>query len=264
VKQSLNIQMEDEIESRIRLYDFSTGKQTFFQWQAGMLPPVNGADVLELGCGNGALWRDLILRWSGCRMTMTDIADDVLDLTRHALAPMSDLAESVKYLPVDFNNLPFSDESFDVIIANHNLYYALDVPSVLSAIHRILRPEGRLICSTIGRDHLCELAVLLRADDPEIPWGAENWAEKFGLDNGADLLAVDFQRIDQFEYDNSLHVNSLEPVLSYLMKTMKGSLSGWVADNQVLIEDRLNEAMSKRGYIRLTPHSGFFIARKSS
>ncbi len=257
-----SVLLEEEIESRVRLYDFSTGKQTFFQWQAGMLPPANNIKVLELGCGNGALWRDLMIRWAGCSLTLTDISDDVLDLTRAVLDPIADLADSIEYQAVDFNNLPFQDESYDVLIANHNLYYAQDVPSVLASIRRILKPGGRLICSTIGKDHLVELVTMLRQEDAAISWGAEQWADKFGLENGISLLKRHFKQIDQFEYDNRLHVNSIKPVLSYLMKTMKGALAPWVTDNHDTIEDRLRDVMRQRGYIRLTPHSGFFVATK--
>ena len=262
--QTSTVLMEDEIESRVRLYDFSTGKQTFFQWQAGMVPALSNARVLELGCGSGALWRSLLPRWPACQLTMTDIADEVLVSTRVTLEPLSDYAKSIDYQTVDFNNLPFADASFDVVIANHNLYYASDVSAVLQSIQRILTPGGRLICSTIGRDHLIELVTMLRKEEQDLPWGAERWAENFGLENGVDLLLPYFPHIDHYEYDNRLHVNAIEPVFNYLLKTMKGALSDWVQQNQATIKENLGHAMKKRGYIRLTPHSGFFVATKDA
>jgi ubiquinone/menaquinone biosynthesis C-methylase UbiE len=255
--------VEDEIETRVRLYDYSTGKQTFFQWQAGMLPSMDEKSILELGAGNGALWKDLLPRCRKCRIHLTDIAEDVLDSARETLTPVESMTESLTFEPVDFNNLPFPDQSFDVVIANHNLFYAQDVSSVLKSIHRILTPGGVLICSTIGQDHLHELVDIIRQHKADLPWGAEKWADRFGLENGAQLLLSEFQHVDQFEYDNNLHVNAIDPVISYLKKTMKGALTQWITKNRDDVESILHESMHKKGYIRLSPHSGFFIAYKA-
>lgn len=256
--------IEDEILTRIRLYDYSTGKQTFFQWLAGLLPACSGKDVLELGAGDGAIWRDLLPRWPECHLTLTDIAEDVLDAARVQLEPLSAMTRGLEFKAVDFNHLPYANDSFDVVLANHNLYYAQDVPAVLDSIHQVLRPGGMLICSTIGQDHLHELATILRQEDAELPWGAERWADDFGLENGARLLSNSFAHIDQYEYDNNLHVNSIEPVIAYLLKTMKGLLAPWVSENMDTIRAALEARMAQKGYIRLTPHSGFFIAYKAA
>jgi len=262
VKRSSEVLMEEEIQSRVRLYDFSTGKQTFFQWQAGMLPTFNGKKVLELGCGNGALWRSLIERCCDCELTLTDISEDVLDSARLALEPLASFAKDIDFQVTDFNHLSFEDQSYDVVIANHNLYYADDIDAVLASIARILKPNGVLICSTIGKDHLHELVATLRQYRDDLPWGAENWADRFGLENGAGQLLSHFNRYDQFEYDNNLHVNSIEPVLYYLKKTMKGALADWICRNEVGVQEAVEQTMNSKGYIRLTPHSGFFIAYK--
>jgi ubiquinone/menaquinone biosynthesis C-methylase UbiE len=254
--------IEEEIETRVRLYDYSTGKQTFFQWQAGMLPSMRDKSVLELGCGNGAIWRELLFRWKQCSLKLTDIADDVLKAAETSLEPLKDMTDGLSFEAVDFNNLTFADESFDIILANHNLFYAKDVNAVIEKISSLLKPGGMIICSTIGKDHLHELVTLLRNHKTDLPWGAEEWADRFGLENGAHLLMRHFNHVDQFEYDNNLHVNSVEPVLSYLRKTMKGALSDWVKTNSTLIQSIISEQMSSKGYFRLTPHSGFFIAYK--
>jgi ubiquinone/menaquinone biosynthesis C-methylase UbiE len=261
---SSQVKVEEEIQTRMRLYDFSTGKQTFFQWQAGMLPSLKNKTVLELGCGNGVIWRDLLPRWNDCRLTLTDIADDVLESARTSLSPFESMTESLTFESVDFNQLPYEDESFDVLIANHNLYYALDVDQILESIYRLLKPGGMLICSTIGKDHLHELVSLLRIQNSELPWGAERWAELFGLEAGAGKLMQHFNHVDQFEYDNNLHVNSSEPVMSYLQKTMKGAIASWVKDNHEMVQKSVDKQITDKGYFKLTPHSGFFIAYKES
>jgi len=261
---SSKVLIEEEIQTRIRLYDYSTGKQTFFQWQAGMLPSMSDKKVLELGCGDGALWHDLMPRWASCDLTLTDISAEIISVAKESLAPIADTALSIQFDIVDFNQLDYEDGSFDVVIANHNLFYADDIQGVLASISRVLSPNGVLICSTIGKDHLHELVTILRSQENNLPWGAEHWAECFGLENGGESLMSQFLQVDQYEYDNNLHVNAVEPVMSYLMKTMKKGLSSWVSKNEDDIRALLSSAIDDNGYMRLTPHSGFFVARKSA
>ena len=260
---SLERSVHEENETRIRLYDFSTGKQTFFQWQAGMLPSLAGKRVLELGCGSGGVWQSLLPRWSDCELTLTDISEEVLVAAQETLEPFSHLVTSLKFAPLDFNQLAAVGGPFDVVVANHNLFYAQDIDTVLASIADLLSTDGLLICSTVGQDHLHELATLLRLQRNDLPWGAEQWASCFGLENGRALLQQQFSQVDQFEYDNSLHVNSVEPVMSYLLKTMKSGLADWVEEHYDEIRAALSAAMLAKGYLRLTPHSGFFIAHKS-
>jgi hypothetical protein len=100
----------------------------------------------------------------------------------------------------------------------------------------------------------------MRAISPDLPWSSERWAEQFGLENGYKELHKYFSLVDQFEYDNNLHLSSLEPIFSFVHKTMKGALSGWVTEHSVELEEALQKVLSDKGYIRLTPQSGFFVA----
>lgn len=253
-----------DIQSRIKLYEFSTGKQTFFEWQAGMLPKKSGAKVLELGCGDGALWQSLLPRWSDCSLTLTDVSDELVGVAAEFVGKLAEgLAATVVCETVNFNDIPYADESFDVVIANHNLFYASDLDHVLENIRRILAPGGQLICSTVGADHLHEIVNLLRTQNPSLLWEHENLANRFGLENGAKKLMRWFEHVDQFEYDNNLHVKSVNPLMAYIAKAFKRNMSHWIEDNETKIESLFASEFNQRGYVRLTPHSGFFIAKKA-
>jgi hypothetical protein len=103
---------------------------------------------------------------------------------------------------------------------------------------------------------------MMREISPDLPWASERWAKDFGLENGYNKLARHFQTVDQFEYDNNLHLRADEPILTYLRKTMKGTLSEWVTEHENQLRSALNERQAEKGYIRLTPKSGFFIAHR--
>lgn len=55
-------------------------------------------------------------------------------------------------------NLPFSDNVFDLIISNLMLQWPENKPQVISEIFRVLKPGGRMIFTTLTADSLNELS----------------------------------------------------------------------------------------------------------
>ncbi|MFQ3230899.1 class I SAM-dependent methyltransferase [Reinekea sp.] len=260
MQSSIEMNTDDETFARIRLYDFTKGKQTFYQWQAGLMPDLQGKTVLELGAGNGNLWQDLLPRCENAEVLLTDISKLYLNKAKEILEPYAQSLKSLNYDVIDFNQLDLGEQKFDVIIANHNLFYADDLDDLLATLSQHILPGGALVCSTVGTSHLHELIAILRSINADLPWSSEQWATQFGLENGYRMLSKYFDFVDQYEFDNNLHLRSQEPIFTYLHKTMKGELSDWVAEHEQEIQVALEKAQTDKGYIRLTPQSGFFVA----
>ncbi len=102
--------------------------------------PPPGRRTLELGCGEGRVARDLAARGHG--VVGIDASPTLL---RHAREADRDGA----YVLGDARSLPFSDESFEVVVAHNSL---MDVDGLDEAVReaaRVLTPEGRFcICVT--------------------------------------------------------------------------------------------------------------------
>ena len=263
MQSSIEMNTDDETSARIRLYDFTKGKQTFFQWQAGLMPDMEGKTVLEVGAGNGDFWRDLLPRSQNAQVLLSDISEPFLNMAQAMLEPFTEQLAALSFEVMDFNQLDLGDRQFDVIIANHNLFYANNLDELLAKLAQHISSGGKLVCSTVGQQHLHELISVMRSINPDLPWSSERWAEQFGLENGYQQLSKHFDLVDQFEYDNNLHLRSQEPIFSYLHKTMKGSLSDWVTEHESELQIALEKIQAEKGYIRLTPQSGFFIAHRS-
>lgn len=175
------------ISVRINLHaKYSVNKQGWFSWiyeQCGLEP---GIKVLETGCGDGRLWVDNIRnveKLKNIKITVTDISEGMVnDARRNIGNGMFD------YGVADCMNLPFDDNSFDCVIANHVIFYCEEPGKAFKEIKRVLKPRGKAVFSTYGSHHMQEIAQLVNQFDKRIVLSADVLYEKFGLDNGERLL----------------------------------------------------------------------------
>jgi ubiquinone/menaquinone biosynthesis C-methylase UbiE len=74
----------------------------------------------------------------------------------------------------DVQHLPFADETFDCAVAAWMLYHVPDRDRAIAELARVLRPGGRLVAITNGRDHLAELWASVGAGKAETTFSREN------------------------------------------------------------------------------------------
>ncbi|MDR2872052.1 MAG: methyltransferase domain-containing protein, partial [Xanthomonadaceae bacterium] len=116
---------------------------------------------LDIGCGPGYASAILRKRWPKARVIALDSA---LPMLRQAKRQTRWFRSFIR-LCGDANALPLADQSVDVIFSNLCLPWLENLPEVLAGFRRILRPGGRLLCSTFGPDTLRELQdIFARVD----------------------------------------------------------------------------------------------------
>jgi SAM-dependent methyltransferase len=96
-------------------------------------------DILDLGAGNG---------WMSYRLSLRKHRLVALDI----FADQSDGLRAARYYPVpfpcveaEFDQLPFADESVDLVIYNSSLHYSTDYHRTLGEARRCLRRQGRFV-----------------------------------------------------------------------------------------------------------------------
>jgi ubiquinone/menaquinone biosynthesis C-methylase UbiE len=99
-------------------------------------------DVLEIGSGSGAMADELLRRFPEVRLTATDYDDAMVDVARDRLHTFGD---RVDVRQADSRQLPFPDESFDVVVSFIMLHHVIDWEEALAEAVRVLRPGGRLV-----------------------------------------------------------------------------------------------------------------------
>jgi len=118
--------------------------------------------VADLGSGAGDFACRLLRRDNGdagVRVYAVDYVGEALERGRRRLAGR-DWPAGPALLPVVANldarkgqtAIPFRSRSFDAVLASLLLGYLTDAEAVLREIHRILKPRGRLVLSTLRRD----------------------------------------------------------------------------------------------------------------
>ena len=114
-----------------------------WRWLDAHLPTAPPPRVLDIGCGNGALLRQLAPRIAsghGVDASHGMIRTAVAHLARAAPGALDHLAFST----VDGPTLPFPDASFDVVVSLLSFRY-LDWDPLMSEIRRVLAPGGRIL-----------------------------------------------------------------------------------------------------------------------
>jgi len=112
--------------------------------EAGLLGPVAGRDVLEVGCGAASCSRWLATQ--GARPVALDLSAGML---RHARDANERSGVDVPLVLADAGALPFPDASFDVACSAFGAVpFVADSAGVMREVHRVLRPGGRWVFAT--------------------------------------------------------------------------------------------------------------------
>ncbi len=98
--------------------------------------------VLDVGSGVGGTSRCLA-REFGCRVTGIDLTEEYCRAAAVLTAKVG-LADLVDYRQGDATDLPFDDESFDVVWTEHVAMNIPDKPRLYREMHRVLKPGGTL------------------------------------------------------------------------------------------------------------------------
>ena len=244
------------ISARIRLHRlFSSNKQGWFPWIYEQCQITEGMKILELGCGNGRLWIENKAKLpADCEIILSDISEGMIRDVRREQSLQDD---RFSFAAFDCHTIPYEDASFDLVIANHVLFYCKDVDRVCSEVGRVLKPGGRFVCGTYGVAHMQEVSRLVTQFDERITLSGENLYEHFGKENGAQALAPYFAEVDWQQYEDALIVTQAEPLIEYV-------LSCHGNQNQYILEKynkfrKYVEGQIRNGYT-ITKDAGIFIS----
>lgn len=119
-------------------YEKASGHQR--AWGAGLIAELNleGCEhVLDLGCGDGSLPLQIAELLPHGKVLGIDASQGMIDAAR------SKETANLSFHRLDINAMDFEDR-FDLVFSNAALHWVPDHHRLLAAVHRALRPGGRV------------------------------------------------------------------------------------------------------------------------
>lgn len=251
-------QNASNISSRINLHSlYSVNPEGWFPWIYRQCQIHPGMCILELGCGDGALWTQNLSRLpENVHITLSDISEGMLRDARRAIG-MEDARFS--FQAFDCHHIPENLGTFDLVIANHVLFYCDNIGSVCKGIQSVLKPTGRFLCSTYGSRHMKEVSTLVQSFDERIVLSADKLYEKFGRENGEAILSPYFQKISWKSYEDKLIVTDAEPLVSYIL-SCHGNQNQYLPDRYKDFRTHVKKK-TEHGF-HITKDAGIFLCEK--
>lgn len=163
----------------------------------------------ELGCGTGDMWKDKEAMIASCsKLVLSDFSAGMVKVSKETVG----IHDNVEYQVIDIQDIPFGDETFDIVIANMMLYHVPDLDRAISEVRRVLKKGGKFYCATYGEHGITEYLTKLFSK-----YGIEDSINKnFTLQNGDEILGKFFSKVEKLEYVDSLRVTEVDDMVEYI------------------------------------------------
>ncbi len=166
---------------------------------------------LDVGCGSGVATQVAFER--GACISGLDAAENLLAIAQTRVP-------AGKFHAGDLENLPFPDDSFDLVTGFNAFQYAGDPNAALTEAKRVARQDGVIVIMTWGEPAGMDAAKLVAALKPLLPPPPPGAAGPFALSEESTLrefaLAAGLSPTEVFDVSAPWHYPNLETALKGL------------------------------------------------
>jgi ubiquinone/menaquinone biosynthesis C-methylase UbiE len=138
-------------------------------------------EVLDLGCGGGHI--SFTVAPHAASVTACDLSSQMLAVVAASAAERG--LSNIRTEQAQAEHLPFPDASFDLVITRFSAHHWLHVPTGLREMHRVLRPNGKVVVIDIVapeialHDTTLQAVELLRDASHVRDYRVTEWAAMF-------------------------------------------------------------------------------------
>lgn len=105
--------------------------------------------ILDIGCGTSRFGERVLSRFPNAKVVGLDLCRPML---RTSQARPFRGHERLHLVQGDSQKLPFADNAFDLVTCSHSFHHYPNQFQVVAEMHRVLRPDGRLMIIDGDRD----------------------------------------------------------------------------------------------------------------
>jgi len=110
--------------------------------------------ILDIGMGTGWLTSKLKFYFPESKIVGIDFADGMLEVAKTQY-------EDLQLVQANALNLPFKEDSFDLVVSNLSLQWASSLTNCFQSIHRSLKDKGQVHLTMFGQETFKELFISL-------------------------------------------------------------------------------------------------------
>jgi SAM-dependent methyltransferase len=238
-------------------------------WVLGPLSLEGSSAILDVGCGLGRFALAAAERAPGARVVAVDISAAMVDAVSMAAR---DRQLAIETSVAGIEELPFSSETFDVVLCNYVLYHVESIPKALDELLRVLKPGGRLVSVVPSFRWLHELidwqdrALLRLGHDIHHPLFKPTGTDRFCEENATRLLVERSRVVSRERYDGTMRFPSVEMLLHHYRHTMrfKNAVAMGIDADALAREvgSLMGETLAREGRLQVTSLSTCFVCAK--
>ncbi|WP_234122205.1 MerR family transcriptional regulator [Clostridium hydrogenum] len=250
---------DEKLNSRLRFHSYNINKTDWTNWCFNEMKFSNKSRILELGSGTGDFWysnsKNVKDSWD---ITVSDFSEGMLLSAKDNL---KDINHKFSYKQIDVQDIPYEDESFDIVIARHMLYLVPDIEKAIREMKRVLVKGGTLYITTNSCMAMAELNELIKNFDFKLGLHTNGMCDRFDLENGYPLLKKYFDEVKVDILEGKIVIDDAELIASYKASTIKGS-SMLVGNKRREFTKYLENYIKEKGKLAITTKAGIFKAVK--
>lgn len=250
---------DKNLNLRSNLHSYNTNKIDWDKWCFNKIKFKNNNKVLELGCGTGKLWyknNDKLDK--NLNITLSDFSRNMLKIAKENL---KNIDFNFKFEEINAEKIPYKDESFDIVIAQHMIYFVPNIEKAISEIYRVLSKGGVFYVTANSKESMAELNLLAEKFAPNLGIDNNGFSERFDLENGGEILKKYFNKVEVEVLEGKIIVDDPKPVVLYKASTIQGS-SILVGEKRKEFTSYLDNYIKKNGNISITTKTCIFKATK--
>lgn len=212
---------DENLKNRISIHDYSTAEKDWFHWLFEKEQIRAGMKILDIGCGDGTLWKRVAdILPSDLEIHLVDYSDGMLASARAVATEISEKypEKNLRFVVEKRDAADFSYPAgdFDLIMANHMLYHVAQESrmQLYPRLKKLLAKDGRFTCTLIGQRHMRELHNFIE----EYYYGIKfpSGAFDIWLETAEDELKSFFNVLSVEEHKNDLYVPDEQLIFNYV------------------------------------------------